>query len=120
MVQMIRHNMARTYGPRVLEMHGGFAGLFRLDYQERLLRRNYRDPVLCACTDGVGTKVRLAAEMNRYDTVGIDLVAMSVNDLIVLGAEPLFFLDYLATGQMDEMVVSQRRDGRDGRRLRTR
>ncbi|MDX1565501.1 MAG: phosphoribosylformylglycinamidine cyclo-ligase, partial [Phycisphaeraceae bacterium] len=101
MVQMIRHNMARTYGPRVLEMHGGFAGLFRLDYQERLLRRHYKDPVLCACTDGVGTKVRLAAEMNRYDTIGIDLVAMSVNDLIVLGAEPLFFLDYLAVHKLD-------------------
>jgi phosphoribosylformylglycinamidine cyclo-ligase len=101
MVQMIRHNMARTYGPRVMEMHGGFAGLFRLDYQERLLRRNYKDPILCACTDGVGTKVKIACDMKRYDTVGIDLVAMSVNDLIVMGAEPLFFLDYLAVHKLD-------------------
>ncbi len=103
MVGMIRHHMARTYGPRVIELHGGFAGLFRLDYradQERLLRRNYNDPVLVACTDGVGTKVKIAAHMGVYDTVGIDLVAMSVNDMLVIGAEPLFFLDYLAVHKL--------------------
>ncbi|MBI1373460.1 MAG: phosphoribosylformylglycinamidine cyclo-ligase [Phycisphaera sp.] len=100
MVGMIKHHMQRTYGPRVIDRHGGFAGLFRLDYAERLLRRNYRKPVLVSCTDGVGTKVKLAAEMGVYDTVGIDLVAMSVNDLIVTGAEPLFFLDYLAVNKL--------------------
>lgn len=100
MVGMIRRYMASTYGPRVIDSHGGFAGLFRLDYNEKLFRRNYREPVLLACTDGVGTKVKLAAELNRYDTVGIDLVAMSVNDLIVAGAEPLFFLDYLAVHKL--------------------
>ncbi|QNN24577.1 phosphoribosylformylglycinamidine cyclo-ligase [Planctomycetales bacterium ZRK34] len=101
MVSMIRRHMTRTYGPRVIEQHGGFAGLFRLDYNEKLFARNYKDPVLVACTDGVGTKVKLAAEMGLYDTVGIDLVAMSVNDLIVGGAEPLFFLDYLAVNDLD-------------------
>ncbi|MEX2670518.1 MAG: phosphoribosylformylglycinamidine cyclo-ligase [Phycisphaeraceae bacterium] len=100
MVGMISQHMKSTYGPRVIDSHGGFAGLFRLDYNEKLFRRNYREPVLLACTDGVGTKVKLAAEMGRYDTVGIDLVAMSVNDLIVAGAEPLFFLDYLAVHKL--------------------
>jgi len=101
MVSMIRRHMKRTYGPRVIDQHGGFAGLFRLDYNERLFKRNYKDPVLVSCTDGVGTKVKLAAQMGKYDTVGIDLVAMSVNDLIVGGAEPLFFLDYLAVNKLD-------------------
>jgi phosphoribosylformylglycinamidine cyclo-ligase len=94
-VELIRHMMRRTHGPRVIGEHGAFAGMFRLDYNERLFRRNYRDPVLVACTDGVGTKVKLACELRVYDTVGIDCVAMNVNDLIVQGAEPLFFLDYL-------------------------
>ena len=93
--------MKRTHGPRVLGVHGGFAGMFRLDFNERLFKRNFKDPVLVACTDGVGTKVHLAGEMKVYDTVGIDLVAMCVNDLIVGGAEPLFFLDYYATGKLD-------------------
>ncbi|MEX0653481.1 MAG: phosphoribosylformylglycinamidine cyclo-ligase [Phycisphaeraceae bacterium] len=95
MVNLIEHHMRRTYGPRVLGKHGGFAGCFRLDFNERLFKRNYRDPVLVSCTDGVGTKVKLAAELQIHDTVGQDLVAMSVNDLIVQGAEPLFFLDYI-------------------------
>ena len=86
----------RTHGPRVIQNPGGFAGLFRLDYNQKLFKQNYVDPVLVACCDGVGTKVKLAAEMNDYTTVGVDLVAMSVNDLIVQGAEPLFFLDYIA------------------------
>jgi phosphoribosylformylglycinamidine cyclo-ligase len=96
LVGMIRRMMRRTHGQRVLGEHGAFAGMFRLDYNEKLFRRNYRDPVLAACTDGVGTKVKLASELGVYDTVGIDCVAMNVNDLIVQGAEPLFFLDYLA------------------------
>jgi phosphoribosylformylglycinamidine cyclo-ligase len=79
----------------VLGPAGGFAGMFRLDYNEKLFKRNYRDPVLIGCTDGVGTKVKLAAQLRIYHTVGIDCVAMNVNDLIVQGGEPLFFLDYL-------------------------
>ncbi|MGI9014972.1 MAG: phosphoribosylformylglycinamidine cyclo-ligase [Phycisphaerales bacterium] len=94
-VAMIQRTLKRTHGPRVMGQHGAFAGMFRLDYNEKLFKRNYRDPVLVACTDGVGTKVKLAAELGIYDTVGIDCVAMNVNDLIVQGAEPLFFLDYL-------------------------
>jgi phosphoribosylformylglycinamidine cyclo-ligase len=91
----------RTYGPRVLPAHGAFAGLFRLDYDERLFAKNYRDPVLVACTDGVGSKVLIAQQMGRFDTIGLDLVAMSVNDLLTSAAEPLFFLDYLAVNRID-------------------
>jgi phosphoribosylformylglycinamidine cyclo-ligase len=101
MVDLIKPLAERTYNPRVLGSLGGFAGLFRLDFQEKLFKRNYRDPVLAACTDGVGSKLKVAIEMNRVDTVGIDLVAMNVNDLICCGAEPLFFLDYLAVGRLD-------------------
>jgi len=94
-VDLIKPMVRRTFGPRVIGRHGGFAGMFRLDFNERLFRRNYREPVLVACTDGVGTKVKLAAELGIIDTIGIDCVAMNVNDLIVQGAEPLIFLDYL-------------------------
>jgi len=94
-VGLIKHHMRRTYGPRVLGKHGAFAGCFRLDFNEKLFKRNYRDPVLVACTDGVGTKVQLAAQLGILDTIGQDCVAMNVNDLIVQGAEPLFFLDYV-------------------------
>ncbi len=97
----------RTYGPRVLPSHGAFAGMFRLDYRERLLARNYREPVLVACTDGVGSKVLLATQTGRHDTVGIDLVAMSVNDLLCCGAEPLFFLDYIAVHRLNPQIVAQ-------------
>ncbi len=100
-VDRIKGPVRRTYGPRVLAAHGGFAGLFRLDYDERLFARNYRDPVLVACTDGVGSKVLLAQQTGRFDSVGIDLVAMSVNDMLTCGAEPLFFLDYLAVNRLD-------------------
>jgi phosphoribosylformylglycinamidine cyclo-ligase len=99
-VNLIETMMKRTHGPRVIGKHGGFAGMFRLDFNEQLFKRNYREPVLVACTDGVGTKVKLAAEMGVYNTVGIDCVAMNVNDLIVAGAEPLLFLDYLGLGKV--------------------
>ncbi|HOQ88313.1 MAG TPA: phosphoribosylformylglycinamidine cyclo-ligase, partial [Phycisphaerae bacterium] len=78
MVDLIGPIVRRTYGPRVMAAHGGFAGLFRLDYREDLFKRNYREPVLVACTDGVGSKILLARNSGRYSTIGIDLVAMSV------------------------------------------
>jgi len=101
MVDKIQKHMRRTYGPRVLGKAGAFAGCFRLDYNEKLFKRNYKDPVLVSCADGVGTKVLLAIEMGVVDTLGQDLVAMNVNDMIVQGAEPLFFLDYIGTNKLD-------------------
>ena len=106
-VDLIKGPMRRTYGPRVLGRHGSFAGCFRLDYNEKLFKRNYRDPVLVSCTDGVGSKVLLAAQMGVWDTVGQDAVAMNVNDLIVQGAEPLFFLDYIGIHRLDPPQVAQ-------------
>lgn len=97
--------MRRTHTPRVLPNPGGFAGLFRLDFNEKLFKKNYREPVLVACTDGVGTKVKLAAAMGRYDTIGIDCIAMNVNDMVVQGAEPLFFLDYLGVHKVDPAIL---------------
>ncbi|MFN0135324.1 MAG: phosphoribosylformylglycinamidine cyclo-ligase [Phycisphaerae bacterium] len=101
MVDRIAPIVRRTYGPRVMPSHGAFAGLFRLDYDEKLFKRNYKEPVLVSCTDGVGSKVLIAAAMKRFDSVGIDLVAMSVNDMLTVGAEPLFFLDYIAVSKLD-------------------
>ena len=99
--------MQRTFGGRVIENRGGFAGLFCLDYNRKLLRRNYRNPVLVASTDSVGTKLKLAFMTGRHDSVGIDLVAMSVNDILVVGAEPLFFLDCLSTSKLKPEVLQQ-------------
>ena len=96
----------KTFGPRVIDNPGGFAGLFRLDYNEKLFARNHKHPVLVACADGVGTKLKLAIAMRKYDTLGIDLVAMNVNDLIVQGAEPLFFLDYIAVPKVDRTMLN--------------
>ncbi|MCW8132209.1 MAG: phosphoribosylformylglycinamidine cyclo-ligase [Planctomycetota bacterium] len=93
-----------TYGPEVMSGVGGFAGLFSMGGEVKLLQGQYKDPVLMACTDGVGTKLKVAFAMNKHDTVGIDLVAMSVNDLIVQGAQPLFFLDYIGMGKKDPAV----------------
>jgi phosphoribosylformylglycinamidine cyclo-ligase len=107
LVERITPLVRRTFGPRVLGDLGGFAGALRLDYDERLFARNYREPVLVACTDGVGSKVLVAAQAGRYDTVGIDLVAMSVNDMLTCGAEPLFFLDYIAVHRLDPRCVAQ-------------
>mgnify|MGYP000408303205 CR=1 FL=1 len=98
--------LRKTFTDRVIDNPGGFAGLFRLDYKRGLFARNYKDPVLVACADGVGTKVKLATELDTYNTVGIDLVAMNVNDLIVQGAEPLFFLDYIAVPTVDTRILN--------------
>jgi len=107
LVEQIRSAVRRTHGPRVLDLYGHFAGLFSLDYDQRLFRRNYRHPVLVAGTDGVGTKLRVAIDAGRYRSVGQDCVAMCVNDVLVLGAEPLFFLDYVGVGRLDERVVAE-------------
>jgi phosphoribosylformylglycinamidine cyclo-ligase len=107
MEDLIYPHIASTHGPRVMDLKGGFAGLFRLDYDERLFKKNYKSPVLVACTDGVGSKVQLAGTIKKFDTVGIDLVAMNVNDMLALGAEPLFFLDYLAVHKLEPVTVAE-------------
>jgi len=96
-VELIKPLVKATFRPEVLADLGGFAGLFRLD------TTRYREPVLVSGTDGVGTKLKIANLLHRHDTIGIDLVAMCVNDVIVCGAEPLFFLDYFATGKLDPL-----------------
>ncbi|MCC6850489.1 MAG: phosphoribosylformylglycinamidine cyclo-ligase [Deltaproteobacteria bacterium] len=94
LVDIIRPLARRTRRPEIVAGVGGFAALARLP-------RGYREPLLVTCTDGVGTKLRVAFALDRHDTIGIDLVAMSVNDLLTIGAEPLLFLDYFATGRLD-------------------
>lgn len=107
--------MHRTFSPRVRQLDGGFAGLFQLDFEAQLFRRNYQDPILVSCTDGVGTKLKLAQMMDRHHSVGIDLVAMCANDALCCGAELLFFLDYVAMSHDDpqrlETIVSGISDG---------
>ena len=107
MVEQISGYVSSTFGPRVINTKGGFAGLFRLDYDEKLFKRNYKNAVLTACTDGVGSKVQLAGQIRKYDTVGIDLVAMNVNDMLVQGSEPLFFLDYIAVHKLEPKVIAE-------------
>jgi phosphoribosylformylglycinamidine cyclo-ligase len=99
--------LKRTHTPRVLDGFGGFASLFSLDYNSRLFAKNYRHPVLVACTDGVGSKLKVAAVLKKHDTVGIDLVAMSVNDCLCTGGEPLLFLDYLAMPRDDPPLTRE-------------
>lgn len=94
-VERIKPLIKATSRKEVMSSIGGFGGLFHLDMGK------FKDPVLVSSTDGVGTKLQIAQMMNRHDTIGIDLVAMSVNDVIVQGAEPLFFLDYIATGKIN-------------------
>lgn len=99
--------VSRTLSPRVLPLEQGFAGLFQLDFRSPLFARHYKEPVLVGCTDGVGTKLKVAVVMGVHDTVGIDLVAMSVNDALCCGAEPLFFLDYVAMPKDDPPLLEQ-------------
>jgi len=99
--------LKRTHTPRVLDGFGGFASLFSLDYNSRLFAKNYRHPVLVSCTDGVGSKLKVAHLLARHDTVGIDLVAMSVNDCLCTGGEPLLFLDYLAMHHDDPALTRE-------------
>jgi phosphoribosylformylglycinamidine cyclo-ligase len=99
-VQKIRSLVDSTRRPEVLGGLGGFSGLFQLP-------SGYQEPVLVSGTDGVGTKLKLAQQCDRHDTVGIDLVAMCVNDVLTCGAEPLFFLDYLATGKLNPEQLTQ-------------
>lgn len=99
LVERIKGVAKRTRRPEVLAGLGGFGALFELP-------KGYKEPVLISGTDGVGTKLRLAMDLNRHDTIGIDLVAMCVNDLVVAGAEPLFFLDYYATGKLNVDVAA--------------
>ena len=101
------HLLRRTHTPRVLPLEGGFAGLFQLDFESPLFARRYQDPVLVSCTDGVGTKLKVATLAGRHDTIGIDLVAMSINDALCCGAEPLFFLDYVAMSHDDPSLLEQ-------------
>jgi len=100
LVERIKPLVKRTQRPEVLAGLGGFGGMFALP------PGRYREPVLVSGTDGVGTKLMLAQHLNRHNTIGIDLVAMCVNDVLVQGAEPLFFLDYFACGKLDNDVAS--------------
>jgi phosphoribosylformylglycinamidine cyclo-ligase len=100
LVERIKPHVKRTMRPEVLGGLGGFAGLTALP-------AGYREPLLVSCTDGVGTKLKLAFMTGKHGTVGVDLVAMNVNDLICCGAEPLFFLDYFASGKLEVGVAEQ-------------
>jgi len=100
LIERIKGVARRTRRPEVMAGLGGFGALFELP-------KGYHEPVLVSGTDGVGTKLKLALELNRHDHIGIDLVAMCVNDLIVAGAEPLFFLDYYATGKLDVDIATR-------------
>lgn len=100
LVEQIKPFAKRTMRPEVLAGIGGFGSLFEIP-------KKFKNPVLVSGTDGVGTKLKLAFELNKHDTVGIDLVAMSVNDILVQGAEPLFFLDYFACGKLEVGTAAQ-------------
>ncbi|GAA4648513.1 phosphoribosylformylglycinamidine cyclo-ligase [Kistimonas scapharcae] len=99
LVERIKHVAKRTHRPEVMGGLGGFGALCEIP-------AGYKQPVLVSGTDGVGTKLRLATDLGKHDTIGIDLVAMCVNDLIVCGAEPLFFLDYYATGHLNVDIAA--------------
>ena len=99
-VERIRRGVESTFRPEVLGGLGGFGGYFQLP-------SGFKQPVLVSGTDGVGTKLKIAQELNRHDTIGIDLVAMCVNDVLTAGAEPLFFLDYLATSKLEPEQLAE-------------
>jgi phosphoribosylformylglycinamidine cyclo-ligase len=101
LVERIKSMAKTSFRPEVLSDIGGFSGLFSLKSEA------YKRPVLTASTDGVGTKLKIAFMMNRHDTIGIDLVAMCVNDILAQGAEPLFLLDYIATGSVDPKTLEE-------------
>lgn len=100
LIEQIKPHVKKTMRPEVMGGLGGFGALFEIPLDR------YQKPVLVSGTDGVGTKLKLALQMNKHDTIGIDLVAMCVNDILVLGAEPLYFLDYYATGKLDNAVAT--------------
>lgn len=100
-IDSVKGEIHTTHGPQILGGIGGFGGAYLLEASK------YKEPVLVSGTDGVGTKLKLAFQMNRHETIGIDLVAMSVNDILTMGAKPLFFLDYYATSKL-ELEVSRR------------
>jgi len=110
-MQRLPRLMHRTFSPRVVRNDGGFAGLFQLDFTGPLFARKYDQPVLVSGTDGVGTKLKVAQKLERHNTVGIDLVAMCVNDVLCCGAEPLFFLDYVAMSHENPPLLEQIVDG---------
>ena len=99
-VELMKSHVRATFRREVLSDIGGFGGLFALD------TKKYREPVLVSGTDGVGTKLKLAFMMDKHDTIGQDAVAMCVNDILVQGAEPLFFLDYIAVGKLNPEKVA--------------
>jgi phosphoribosylformylglycinamidine cyclo-ligase len=101
-IQNIKKNVHSTHNPRVLGGLGGFAASYDVSFL-----KNFKEPVLLSCTDGVGTKLEIARLLDKHDTVGIDLVAMSVNDLLVSGARPMFFLDYISCGKLDVKKMEQ-------------
>src|SRR5271168_4674642 len=103
--QRIRHHASRTFTPAVLGGIGGFGGLFALDVKK------WKEPVLVSSADGVGTKLKVAMALGVHSTVGGDLVNHCINDILVQGAEPLFFLDYLAMGRLEPQVVEQLVEG---------
>ncbi|CAN5635690.1 phosphoribosylformylglycinamidine cyclo-ligase [soil metagenome] len=100
-VDAIKADVRSTFRPEVIGDIGGFGGLFRFD------PKKYKDPILVSSTDGVGTKALVARAVGRFDTIGVDLVAMCVDDLVCQGAEPLFFLDYISVGQLDPAHIKQ-------------
>jgi phosphoribosylformylglycinamidine cyclo-ligase len=101
LVERIKPAVRKTLRPEVLTGLGGFGALFRMDTER------WKEPLLVSGTDGVGTKLMLARQLDRHDTIGIDLVAMCVNDILTCGAEPLFFLDYFATGKLELGAAQQ-------------
>ena len=112
-VELMKSAVAKTHGPEVLGGVGGFAGLFDVSFL-----KNYRRPLLATSTDGVGTKVAIAQALDKHDTIGQDLVGMVVDDIVVVGAKPLFMTDYIACGRVvPERIAQMERDQHVARRV---